>query len=265
MFKNNYKLLLFIGVSVILLLGVGSLQAIKSLTKVEEIQRKQEMTPKDTERSVDRIGIFAPGLELESQESAVLYTKEYGEGNFQVAVYKGYTLIIPPGKIARLDSVKEQVDAQVFAQERGTPSSYLKISQISQIRDVFEVKGVITYNAAMGAYTDDKGFQYNFADGELVNKQVGANGVLHAKFEQAYPHFKPGVARTATVSNEQAKAITDRIISKLFSADRVNRLKTAIRYENFGEARLGIIYGDKEVQILVDQVTGDVIHYSKIK
>lgn len=263
MFKKRY-LLSAIAILGVLATGIGTVQAIRSLTKAEEIQLKQEMTP-EVERFVERIGVFAPGFESESEDAIAQYTKEYGDGNFQVIHYKGYTLVVPPMKADKLDSIKEQVDAQVFAEERSTPTADVKISQIAKIRDVFGITVSIEYNPAMGAYTDDYGFQYNFVDEELVNKQVGANSVLHAKFEQAYPHFKPDTVRTSKISNEEAKAVTDHVITKLFTSERTDNLKSNVQFKDLGDARLGIIYGDREAQFLVDQVTGDVIHYSKIK
>jgi hypothetical protein len=264
MLKSKYFLLV-IGILGVFVIGVGTAQAIRSLTKDEQIQIKQEMKLEDTGKFTDRIGVFAPGFESEAQEAVAEYVKEYGEGNFKVVTYKGHTLIVPPGRAGELSSIEEQVDAQMSAQESSTPPSKLQTIQIAMIKDVFGVKGTVTYNAAMGAYTDDKGFQYNFSDGGLVNKQVGANDVLQAKFEQAYPHFKAGVERAATITNERARNVTDQIISKLFSTSQSESLKANVKYEDLGEVRLGIVYGNREAQFLVDLVTGDVIHYSKIK
>jgi hypothetical protein len=263
MLKKRYILSAVVILGV-LAIGIGTVQAVRLLTKAEKIQLKQEVAPK-AERSIERIGIFAPGFELEREDAIVKYAKEYGDGNFQVINYKGYTLIVPPVKADKLDKIKEQIDAQVFAEERSTPTADIQTSQIAKIRDVFGATGSIEYNPAMGAYTDDQGFQYNFVDGKLVNKQVGANSVLHAKFEQAYPHFKPDTVRTSKISNEEARTVTDQVVAKLFASERADNLKSNVQFRDLGDARLGIVYGDKEAQFLVDQVTGDVIHYSKIK
>jgi hypothetical protein len=265
--KRHYKIALLIGILVLPLLGAGAIQATRLLTKDEEIQLKQQMKPQVPagERTVDLIGTFAPGFEKELEQAKAQYVKEYGEGNFQVIGYHGYTLLVPFAKAEKIADVKAKIDVVIASHDKSVPSASIEASQIAKIREVFDIKGAIAYNSVIGAYTDDKGFQYNFTDGELVNKQVGITGALQTKFEQSYPHLKPGVASNAAITNEEAKNASDRIIDKAFGADRANELKANVRFEDLEGARVGIVYGDLEVQMLVDKVTGDVIHYSKVK
>lgn len=246
------------------LLGIGTVYAIKSLTKGDEIVLKQKMAPKDAKKSTELVGIFAPGFEVELSEAMTQYAKEYGEGNFQTLEYNGYILLIPPlASTDGLADAKAQVDNAVLGQKSNMPDATARTLQIAKIREVFGVEGALLYDTVLGAYTDEKGFQYNFENGSLVSKQIGITSILNAKFEQAYPHFKPSVVRVATISSEQAQLKADRVIGKLFASDRVDSLKANVRRIDFGDARVGLVYGSKEIYILIDQVTGDVINFNK--
>lgn len=262
---KKIRIVLFLGLLTLFVVGIGTVEAIKLLSKADEIKLKQEMKPLETERDVEMIGIFAPGFEVEVVEAKARYTKEYGEGKVSVVDYQGYTLIVPPGKESEVSRVKEKVVTIINDQYNRTPSKNIEDIQISKIRAIFDVIGGIVYNSAIGAFTDEKGFQYNFVDGELVNKQVGITSALQAKFNKAYPHLNPETKRTAVISYEEVRRNTDKIIDKSFSVDRAVYLKSKVQRLDLDDARIGIIYGETEVQIMVDQVTGDIIHYSKIK
>jgi hypothetical protein len=164
-----------------------------------------------------------------------------------------------------LTDAKAKVDAILTGQKNSTPSDSTETAEVAKIREMFGVKGTVSYDSTIGAYTDERGFQYNFVNGELVNKQVGITPALHAKFEQAYPHLKEGVQRTAVITKEQARATADQVVDKAFTSDQAKNLKNNVQYVDFKDARLGVVYGNTEVQILIDLVTGDVIHYSKVK
>lgn len=268
--KRHNKIALLIGILVLPLLGASVIHATRLLTKDEEIQLKQQMKPAVPvgERAVDLVGIFAPGFETELASAKTGYEKEYGAGNFQVIDYKGFTLLVPPTKtgddIAR---AKQEVDTQIASQKNKTPSAGLQNSQIAKIREVFGTSGSIVYDSFLGAYTDEKGFQYNFENGELVNKQVGVTSSLAAKWAKAYPYLAGDAQVPSSVlSEDQAKTGTDKVIEKAFDADQAKTLKQSVKFTAFDGVRLGIVYGGNyEVKMMVDRVTGDIIHYSKDK
>ena len=262
---KKYNIVLLTGLLVIPLLGASAVYAVTSLSKNDEVALKQAMKPQNAERGVDLIGIFAPGFITELANAKTEYDQEYGGGNYKVIGYEGYTLIVPPTKTENIAKAKARVDAIIANEKSSTPTADIKASQIAQIHDVFGVEGVIVYNAAIGAYTDEKGFQYNFSNGELVNKQVGINSSLQTLFAQAYPHLQSTVINTAVITSEQAKVVSDKILDKLFDVSHASSLKNNVKYVDLGNSRVGITYGDMEVQMLVDKATGDVIHYSKVK
>jgi|GEM_PF-3651526 hypothetical protein len=256
---------MLLGIVVVPLIGIGTVYAVSTLTKNDEIKLKQEMKSKDVERSVDLIGVFAPGFVTELTDAKTEYTKEYGDGNFQILEYNGYTFLIPPGKLEKLADVKEKIDTLVADNNKKIPSDGTEAKQIAKIRQVFGTQGEIAYDITIGAYTDEKGFQYNFSDGELINKQVGINSSLQTKFEQAYPKLKQGVVNARVITNEQAKSEADQIIDKVFTEDIADSLKKSANYVDLGNARVGIVYGNMEAQVLVDQATGDIINFNKAK
>lgn len=265
---NKYKTALFVGAMALALAGVGTVKAIQ-LRQSDEIQMsKQTMKPvvPDGERTVDLVGIFPPGFDTEVASAKADYAKEYGPGNFQVVSYKGYTLIVPPSKSGELAKSEQDIDTQIASAQSDTPSASLQASQIAKIREVFGTTGGISYNTFMGAYTDEKGFQYNFYKGELVGKQVGVTNALAEKFASAYPHFKEGAvpAGVTALSQTQAKSKADQVVAKALGT-RASTVMAKTSFLELGGPRLGISYGDNEVQVLVDTVTGDIIHYSKSK
>jgi hypothetical protein len=244
---------------------VGSVYAVnKTLTKEDEVKLKQDMKPDNAVESTQLVGIFAPGFEIELADAKLEYTKEYGEGNFQVLEYNSYTLLVPPNlSVDALTDSKTQVDNMALGQQSDGVDSKTQTAEITKIREVFGVEGEIVYIPSIQAYADEKGFQYNFGDGELNSKQVGITKALHAKFEAAYPHLNSEVSRTAVVSTEQARAISDQLIDRLYTIDTANNLKASEQNVDFGNARTGFVYGDREVHVLVDLVTGDVINFNK--
>ncbi len=268
MIKRNSKIALFVGVMALALVGVGSVKALQ-LRRADEIQLKQKMKPDVAagDRTVDLIGIFPPGFDAEVSSAKTDYEKEYGAGKFQVVDYKGYTLVVPPSKSGKdLADSEKDVDTQIASAQSDTPTAAVQASQIATIRNVFGTAGDIAYNSFMGAYTDDKGFQYNFYHGELMGKQVGVTNSLAAKFESAYPQFKEGAvpAGATTLTEAQAKASADKVVAKALGTGASSVMAKASVLP-LGGPRLGITYGDNEVQVLVDTVSGDIIHYSKNK
>jgi hypothetical protein len=265
--KKHYKAAIFVGAMALALAGIGTVKALQ-LKKADEVQLKLAMKPVVPvgDRTVDLIGIFPPGFDTEVASAKADYEKEYGAGNFQVVSYKGYTIIVPPAKNGELAKSERDVDTQIASAQSDAPSASLQASQIAQIRNVFGTAGDIAYNPFMGAYTDEKGFQYNFYQGELVGKQVGVTSSLAAKFDSAYPHFKEGAvpAGAATLTEAQAKAGADKVVSKALGAKAASVMAKA-GFLPLSGPRLGITYGDNEVEVLVDTVSGDIIHYSRSK
>lgn len=269
MIKQHPKIAIFAGALAVALVGVGSVQAY-GLLKSDEIRLKQEMKPQVPagERSVDLIGIYPPGFETDLASASAAYGKEYGAGNYQIVGYKGYTLVVPPSKSGKeLDEAKQDVDAQIASAQDNTPAASMQAGQIAKIREVFGTTGNIVYNTFMGAYTDEKGFQYNFYKGELMGKQVGVTNALAEKFNSAYPHFKEGAAPAGVtaLSQVQARVKADAALEKAFGPERASSLQAKVEFLPLGGPRLGITYGDSEVQMLVDTVSGDIIHYSRSK
>lgn len=258
---KRIRLVILTSTLLLLIIGIGAVQAIKLMTKGDQIKLKQEMIPQDREEATSMVGIFAPGFEKELAEAKALYAKEYGEGNFQVLTQNGYTLLVPPGMNPdAITDAKAQIESDASAAANNAPNAAIQASQIAKIRDVFGTDGAITYQAALGAYTDEKGFQYNFKDGDLIGKQIGITSALNIKFEKAYPHLAPGVPRTANISSEQARANADQAVNKLFGLDRAAILMASVKSDDFGDARMVFVYGNNEVNVLVDQVTGDIIN-----
>ena len=265
--RKHYKAALFVGALTLALAGVGTVKALQ-LKKADETRLKQAMKPVVPvgERTVDLIGIFPPGFDTEVASAKADYEKEYGTGNFQVVGYKGYTIIVPPAKSGELAKSEQDVDTQIASAQNDTPSAAVQASQIAEIRNVFGVAGGIAYNPLMGAYTDEKGVQYNFYKGELMGKQVGVTSSLAAKFDSAYPYFKEGAvpAGAATLTEAQAKAQADKVVAKALGSN-AGAVMAKAGFLPLSGPRLGITYGDNEVQVLVDTVSGDVIHFSRSK
>ena len=265
--KRYYKTALFVGALTLALAGVGTVKALQ-LKKADETRLKQAMKPVVPvgERTVDLIGIFPPGFDTEVSSAKADYEKEYGTGNFQVVNYKGYTIIVPPAKSGELAKSEQDVDTQIASAQNDTPSTSLQASQIAEIRNVFGTAGEVAYNPLMGAYTDEKGFQYNFYKGELMGKQVGVTSSLAAKFDSAYPYFNEGAvpAGAAPPTEAQAKTQADKVVAKALGSNAGTVMAKA-GFLPLSGPRLGITYGDNEVQVLVDTVSGDVIHFSRSK
>ncbi|MEK7183753.1 MAG: hypothetical protein AAB776_03930 [Patescibacteria group bacterium] len=255
-----------VGALALCLLGVGTVQAMsKSLTKADEIKMKQAMVPVDAEQPTDLVAIFAVGFETELANAKAQYAKEYGANNFQVLKYNGYTLLVPPGIAEKaLTDARAQVDSMALDQASSVPDATTQATQVETVREVFGVAGVLIYLPSLRAYADEKGFQYNFQDNELISKQVGLTSALHTKFEAAYPHLKSGITRTAVVSVDRARTSADLLVSKALSGDRTEGLMSKVQVVNFGDARVGFVYGNMEVHILVDLVTGDVINFNQV-
>ena len=267
--KKYYKTALLAAAIILPLAGIGTVKAIQML-KADEIQMKQQMKPEvpTGQRAVDFIGIYPPGFDTDLAKTTADYEKEYGKGNFQIISYKGYTLLVPPSKTGKeLNNAREDVDNQISSAQSDTPSAELQATQIAKIREVFGTTGNIAYNSFMGAYTDEKGFQYNFYKGQLMGKQVGVTNALADKFNSTYPHFKEGIVPEGSVALTQAQARVkaDAAIDKAFGPERASSLKAKVAFTPLSGPRLGITYGDNEVQVLIDTVTGDIIHYSRNK
>ncbi|MEO5928081.1 MAG: hypothetical protein ABIO72_05155 [Patescibacteria group bacterium] len=266
--SSKYKKYIFpVGIMAALLIGVGTVQAVK-LTKKEEIQLKQEMKQEIPvgERNIDLIGIFPPGFSKDVDTAFSDYEKEYGKDKTQKILYKNFTILVPPTKLNEIPATKVDIDLQVAAQAANVPSASVQDSQKKMIREAFGTTGEIVYNSLLAAYTDEDGFQYNFEKGELVNKQVGATNDLGEKFIAAYPYFKEGASLpTLRLTEEQAKVSANRVLEKVFSKEKAVELEHAVDILSLGELRLGLTYGNDEVKILVDKVTGNIIHFSKVK
>lgn len=248
--------------------GAGATYAMKQLTKQEEMALKQQMKPVVPvgERSVDMIGIFAPQFQENVSSYLAMYEKEYGKGITRVVAYKGYTLLIPPNKSEdEVEKIKAGIDSTLQSQEKATPSSDVQNQDIKKIRDVFGVKENIAYDSNIGAYVDERGFQYNFHQNQLVNKQEGVTPGLQQKFEKHYPHLAgSGSGNAPALAEDRAKAIAEGVIAKIFGADKTNALKSKAEISS-DDNRLLIVYGDNEVRLLLDKVSGDIIYYGKNK
>ncbi len=254
-----------------LAVGGGVTYAMRQLTKQEEIELKHQMKPEVPvgERTVDMIGIFPPQFEESANSYLVMYEKEYGRGVTQVVAYKGYTLLVPPNQKGEVEKVKADIDHNLESQQKATPSSDVQSQDIQKIRDVFGVKESISYDPVIGAYVDERGFQYNFYQNELVNKQEGITPVLRQKWEERYPYLATSETIAQTVSSviteSQAKAIAGEVVTRLFNASKASELKSHVEMNPIDDYRLLVVYGDNEVNILLDKVSGDIIYYGKIK
>lgn len=247
--------------------GTGATYAARQLTKQEEIALKHQMKPEVPvgERSVDMIGIFPPEFEDSVNSYLAMYEKEYGNGITQVITYKGYTLLVPPGKVGEVEKVKAEIDGNLQSQQKATPSVDVQNQNIQQIRDVFGVQENIAYDSNVGAYVDERGFQYNFYKNDLVNKQEGITPGLQQKFEKHYPSLTDSGAGNAPVlAEDKAKATAEKVIAKLFDTNKANALKSKAEISS-NDNRMLVVYGDNEVRFLLDKVSGDIIYYGKTK
>lgn len=267
--KKRKIALIGLAITLCLIVGVGATYATRQLTKQEEMALKQQMKPEVPvgQRAVDMIGIFPPQFEESANSHLAMYEKEYGKGNVQIITYQGYTLIVPPNKTNSedIEKVKTDIDRNVQTQQQVTPSSDIQDQDIKKIKEVFGVQENITYNSIIGAYVDERGYQYNFYKGELVNKQVGITPGLQQQWKEHYPYLAGLVTEKSVVTEDQARTSADGVIAKLFDADKVNELKSKAETMSVDDYRLLIVYGDNEVRFLLDKVSGDIIYYGKIK
>ncbi len=257
-----------IGILVLPLVGAGVIQATRLLTKNEEIQLKQQMKPRISkeEQSIDLIGIFPPQFEESANSHLVEYEKAYGKSSVQVIAYKGFTLIVPPGKTdVDIETAKKDVDVYVESEQKRIPISSTQENDIDKIREVFGIKGKIVYNSVIDAYTDKEGYQYNFYKGELMNKQIGITPELQNQWNKYYPHLADSAVKESVFTETQAKANAEKAIGKMFTNEKASKLKTKVQTETIDNYRLGIVYGNNEVRVMIDKVTGDIIYYGKVK
>jgi hypothetical protein len=264
--KKNF-IIASLGLAVCLAVGIGITYASQVLTKQDEVALKQAMKPEVPagERMVDMVGVFPPQFESDADAQIKAYDKEYGKDNVQVLSYKGYTLIIPPGKTAEVDKAKQRIDGNIKSQQSATPQESIQQRDVDRIKEVFGTQDTVSYDATIGAYVDESGNQYNFVQGQLVNKQVGVTSALQQKWEKKYPHLNGSSTTQAVVTEEQAKDKAGKLLDKLFSVERASELKTKVEVTSIDDKLTGIVYGDNEASVLVDKVTGDIIAYSKIK
>lgn len=256
-----------LGLAVCLAVGIGITYASQALTKQDEVAIKQAMKPEVPVggRMVDMVGVFPPQFESDADAQIKAYDKEYGKDNVQVLSYKGYTLIVPPGKTTEADKVEQRIDANIKSQQLATPQEGIQQRDIGRIKEVFGTQEAVSYDATIGAYVDESGNQYNFVQGQLVNKQVGVTSVLQQKWEKKYPHLNDSSAAQTVITDEQAKDKASKLLDKLFSVEQADKLKAKVEATSIDDKLTGIVYGDNEASVLVDKVTGDIIAYSKIK
>lgn len=251
--------------------GGGATYAMRQLTKQEEVALKHQMKPEVPvgERPVDMIGIFPPQFEESANSYLAMYENEYGKEVTQVIAYKGYTLLVPPSKTTEVEKVKADIDHNLESQQKATPSSGVQNQNIQKIREVFGVQEKIAYDSNIGAYVDERGFQYNFYKNELVNRQEGITPVLRHQWEGHYPYLAGSEAATrainSAITDERAKLIAGEVVAKLFDANKANELKSKVETSSVDDYRLLVVYGDNEARVLLDKVSGDIIYYGKIK
>lgn len=269
--KTNYllvTLMVIAGVGLSLILTFSVVNAFTPNTKQQEVTLKQNFKPEANlgQRSVDAVGIFAPGFTNEAEMAAVNYQEVYGSGNVQLLDYKGFTLVIPPTKsLADVALAKSEVDMQITANENKIPSAETQEKQIEKIRSVFDVVGLISFDSFLGAYTDEYGFQYNFWEDELINKQIGATSTLASRFANKHPHLIENRRVGALMSIQEIRRRADLVIRQLFPSSKAVELSQKVAISQIDALRIGLTYGDNEVQVLFDTFTGTIIHYSKNK
>lgn len=123
---KRIRLVILTSTLLLLLIGIGTVQAIKFITKDDEIKLKQEMIPQDREEATSIIGIFAPGFEKELAEAEALYVEKYGEGNFQIITENGYTLLVPPDMNPdAVADAKAQIESNATAIANNTPDDVI--------------------------------------------------------------------------------------------------------------------------------------------
>ena len=136
-------LVLIVSLTVLIFVGVGTVEAIKFLGKEESIKLKQEMAPKITEKAIKSVGIYAPIFEIEMNEAKSMYVEEYGEEGFEVLKYRDYTLLIPPfTKENSVLDAKAQVDAILLGNAKSRPNKEKQLSDISKIRKIFGIEEI---------------------------------------------------------------------------------------------------------------------------
>ena len=72
---------------------------------------------------------------------------------------------------------------------------------------------------------------------------------------------------------KKIKSLAKKMIPELKKSDNIDNLvekakenlKGQVVLESVGETGVGFVYGNNEARVLVDKVTGDIIHYSKVK
>lgn len=235
------------------------------LSKNEEIKLKQE-NAQSIVKPINMIGIFGAGFENEAETAKKEYGKEYGAKGYQSIVYKGFTLVVPPGKTdSDIESAKRAVDDQLIAQSNKTPSSEIQREQIAKIRNVFSIQGDIEFDPFIGAYTDDKGFQYNFKNGLLIGKQVGVSERLLNKFWNAFPHLKSeSNSIEKMLTNEEIIANVSVIIEKLLGTEKLNNFKQNMELQVLEGGRVALAQKDGSIRVMADQKTGEVIYFSLV-
>jgi len=269
MLKKRKVLIVLLMTICFVVVGFGATYAMKHFTKQDEIVLKEQLKV-DTpigERAIDMIGVFPPQFEDDAAYHLAMYEKEYGQEAVQFITYNGYTLIIPPNKISdEINKVKDDIDHNIQSRQKETPSLDIQAKNISEIRDVFGVQENIVYDFIIGAYVDDRGYQYNFYNDTLVSKQIGITSTLQQKWKESYPYLVDlSITKSSIISEEEVKAGANAIITKLFDGDKASKLKTEVKLSFIDGYRVLIIYGDNEVRFLVDKASGDIIYYGKIK
>jgi hypothetical protein len=266
--KNIKKYIIFgAGIfAALTLITVGTVWAKGGMDEKSQKANSQVEIPVG-ERFVDRIGIVPPGFDDELQSELLQFQKNYENQTITTLDYMGYKLIIPPAKNneAEIQIVKNKIDEDIKNQDANIPAKSQQDNEINKIRSVFNVEGSLVYNNVLGAYTDEKGFQYNFENGELVSKIVSVMPSVAKSFAVNYPYLKENGSAQVKFSDDAAFQVSDPIIEKLYNSDKVQSLKETKKIIPMDQYRVGVVYGDNDVNVLFDKVSGDIISYSKVK
>lgn len=233
--------------------------------KIERAEKSAAARSAPDQKLTSRIGIFPPGFGEQAEQAKADYELEYGLGGAETVEYRGYTIIVPPAMTQSLDEAKAEVDEQLASQSRATPTQARQRKDRAEIRRLFGTDGEISYDPPAGAYADGRGYQYKVVNGVVVAKQIGVSDEIRGRWLETHP----GASEGESTAEQAATLLTDEEVRGLADALAVRALpaggasEARARSVGLAKGRLRAAFDYGEVKILVDRVSGEIVHYSR--
>lgn len=211
----------------------------------------------------DKVGIFPPGFSEQASLMLRQYEIDNGLGMVQMLTYRGYQIIVPASLTTNIETTKREIDGLIAAQADRVPSKQQQNADKSEIQRLFGVDVSATYNQSLGAYVDNRGYQYKLINGVVVSKSVGVTDELRRKWLESHPHFNDGNhsgAALETLPDSALKNRAEEILNKTSSP--IESVIQRLQQADWPKGKLQTAFDFGSVKVLVDRTSGEIIAYS---